>query len=202
VTTYLLSVTPVTEVSEHFFDSRDAITSFLFLNDPPAPVDFCFVLGCPTSTNMKPAIALYFEGFTRHIVIAGHGPKPQDVPEAEIFRDYAVARGIPADAMVLESTSSNTVENFAFSRPLIEQHFGWDRIRRVAIVAKPYHMRRAVMTARQQWPRHIALFARPSEEPDDPPASTWWQTPAGRGFVLAELRAIGTYGLQGDLGGF
>jgi hypothetical protein len=42
-----------------FLESRSAITSFLFLNDPPAPVDFCFVLGCPTATNMDPAIALY-----------------------------------------------------------------------------------------------------------------------------------------------
>lgn len=185
-----------------FYETRGAITRFLFLDDPPAPVDLCFVLGCPTPTTMKPAIELYRRGLTPVIVIAGHGPSAQAVPESLLFRDYALERGVPSEAMVLETASTNTRENFAFARPIIEELYGWDRIRRVALVAKPFHMRRAVMTARQQWPGHLHVICRPSDEPDDPPAATWWRTPSGRDFVLAELRAIGTYALQGDIGGF
>jgi hypothetical protein len=187
---------------ESFLESRAAITQFLFLQDPPAPVDLCFVLGCPTPTNMQPAVDLFRDGLTPWIVVSGHGPTPQSVPESETFRDYAVERGVPADVIILESAATNTLENFTFSHPIIEQRFGWAGIRRVAIVAKPYHMRRAVMTARQQWPAHLRLLARPSYHPDDPPAETWWQTTSGRRFVLAELRAIGTYALEGHIGGF
>ena len=61
-------------------------------------------------------------------------------------------------------------------------------------------MRRALMTARMQWPAHINYVMRPSNAPDDPPASTWWETESGRLFALAELRAIGTYALAGDIG--
>jgi hypothetical protein len=185
-----------------FFESRDAITAFLFVNDPPAPVDLCFVLGCPTPTNMDPAIALYHRGFTRRILISGHGPSAQAIPEAEQFKTYAIARGVPENAMLLETAATNTRENFTLSSPIIAGRYGWQNIQSVAIVCKPFHARRAIMTARAHWPAHVKLQSRPSEAPDDPPATTWWQTEAGRNYVLRELQAIGTYALQGDLGGF
>lgn len=182
--------------------SRDAITRFLFVEDEAAPVDLCFVLGCPTPSNMDPAIALHAGGLAPLILISGHGPAPQPVPESVLFRDYAMARGVPEAAMLLETEATNTKENFTLSAPLIAGRLGWERIRRVALVAKPYHMRRAIMTARRHWPAHLALIAQPSREADDFLASNWWQTPVGREFVLRELRAIGTYGLQDDIGGF
>lgn len=182
--------------------SRDAITRFLFVEDTAAPVDLCFVLGCPTPSNMDPAITLHAGGLAPLILISGHGPAPQPVPESVLFRDYAMARGVPEAAMLLETEATNTKENFVFSAALIAGRLGWERIRRVALVAKPYHMRRAIMTARRHWPAHLALIAQPSREADDFLASNWWQTPVGREFVLRELRAIGTYGLQDDIGGF
>ena len=183
-------------------ESREAITRFLFLADPPEPVDLCFVLGCPTPTNMDPAIALHASGFAPVVMISGHGPARQPVPESMVFRDYAVARGIPAEAMIIETEATNTKENFALSAPIIGAQLGWSRIRRVALVTKPYHMRRAIMTARQHWPAHLRLIALPSYAPDDPLAESWWQTEDGRRYVLQELRAIGTYALQNDIGGF
>lgn len=182
--------------------SRAAITQFLFVEDPPQPVDLCFVLGCPTPTNMDPAIALHARGFAPLVMVSGHGPTPQTTPEAIHFRDYAVTRGVPETAILLETESTNTRENFAFSAPLIEARIGWSRIRRVAVVTKPYHARRALMTARRHWPAHVQLVMQPSRHPDDPPAATWWQTESGRSFVLRELVAIGTYAQRGDIGDF
>ncbi|MBS7812216.1 YdcF family protein [Roseococcus pinisoli] len=182
--------------------SREAITRFLFVEDLPEPVDLCFVLGCPTPTNMDPAIALHARGFAPVIMVCGHGPAPQPVPEAVLFRDYAVARGVPESAILLETESTNTRENFVFSASIIEQRIGWDRIRRVAIVSKPYHARRALMTARRHWPAHLRLVMQPSQEPDDFLATTWWETEGGQAYVLRELSAIGTYAQKGDIGGF
>jgi uncharacterized SAM-binding protein YcdF (DUF218 family) len=183
-------------------ESRAAITRFLFVENPPEPVDLCFVLGCPTPTNMDPAIALYARGWAPVIMVSGHGPAPQPVPEAVQFRDYALARGVPRTAIMLETAATNTRENFAFSAAIIERQIGWAQIRRVALVTKPYHARRALMTARRQWPAHLRLIIQPSQHPDDPPAATWWQTEGGRAHVLRELIAIGTYAQQGDLGDF
>lgn len=184
------------------FESRDAITRFLFLSDEPAPVDFCFVLGCPTPKNMDPAIELYQKGFTRRILISGYGRSLTELPECELLSRYGMQNGIPESALIIERKATNTLENFALSRPIIESELGWNNVTRVALVAKPFHMRRAVMTARAQWPAHLQFLALPSREPDDVPAATWWQTEAGRNYVFAELRAIGTYGAAGDLGGY
>lgn len=183
-------------------ESRGAITQFLFIQHPPEPVDLCFVLGCPTPTNMDPAIALQACGWAPAIMISGHGPAPQAVPEAIRFRDYALARGVPEAAIMVETEATNTRENFTFSAPIIEREIGWEHIRSVALVSKPYHARRALMTARRHWPEHLRFIMQPSQQPDDPPAETWWQTEGGRTHVLRELIAIGTYAQKGDIGDF
>ena len=183
-------------------ESRSAITQFLFVEHPPESVDLCFVLGCPTPTNMDPAIALHARGWAPLIMISGHGPAPQAVPEAIQFRDYALARGVPEASIKIETEATNTRENFTFSAPIIEREIGWERIRSVALVSKPHHARRALMTARRHWPAHLRFTMQPSWEPDDPPAGTWWQTEGGRAHVLRELIAIGTYAQKGDIGDF
>ena len=189
-----------------FLASRDAITRFLFIEDPPEPVDFAFVLGSLTTSSVEPAVELYRRGLTSRIVISGFGPSAEGQPdrrsEAEIHRDHAIAQGVRDDDILIETRATNTLENFRFTSPIVERHLGWDKIRAVSISGKPFHMRRALMTARAEWPPHLRLVMLPSKRPDDPPAQTWWQTEAGRRFVLNELRSIGAYGLQGDLGGF
>lgn len=185
-----------------FLESRKAITRFLFLRDRPAKVDFAFVLGCPSIANIEPAIDLYKRRLTKKIIISGYGPLAEQEPEAEIYKAYAVKKGVPETAFILESKAKNTLENFTFSAPLIESAFGWNTVKRVAICAKPFHMRRALMTARQQWPAHVKYVMQPSNYPDDPPAETWHETEAGRRFVMSELRAIGAYALEGHVGGY
>ena len=151
---------------------------------------------------MDPAIALHTRGWAPIIMISGHGPARQTVPEAIQFRDYAVARGVPEAAIRIETEATNTLENFTLSALIIEREIGWERIRSVALVSKPYHARRALMTARRHWPAHLRFIMQPSQHPDDPPAETWWQTEGGRALVLREFIAIGTYAQKGDIGDF
>ena len=61
---------------QSLFESRDAISRFLFVQDDAAPVDLCFVLGCPTPSNMDPAIELFRRGWTPKILISGYGRNP------------------------------------------------------------------------------------------------------------------------------
>ncbi len=185
-----------------FFESREAITRFLFIADQPEPVDLCFVLGSPSISSIVPAVEMFARGFAPKLLISGRGPSPDNVPEWRTYRDYAIANGVPASAIFVEENATNTRENFLLSVPIVEAAIGWRNIRAVAIAGKPFHMRRALMTARVHWPAHLRFVMLPSSAPDDPPASTWWETEAGRGYVLSELRAIGTYALAGDVGGF
>jgi uncharacterized SAM-binding protein YcdF (DUF218 family) len=185
-----------------FFETRDALTKFLFLQDEPALVDLCFVLGSSTVSSMQPAIDLYLKGLTRRILISGLGPSPDQKPECEIFKSYALENGVAEEAVLLERRASNTLENFIFSRPIIGKEVGWENIRSIAIAGKPFHMRRALMAARMHWPADLRLLMLPSSHPDDLPAESWWQSEYGRRLVLAELSAIGNYAVQGHIGGF
>ena len=184
------------------FDTREAITKFLFLRDEPAPVDLCFVLGSPSISSVVPAVDLFLRGLTPKILISGHGPRRWQKSECDVYKTYAVEKGVPEQAILLERRARNTLQNFTFSKDVIGRELGWDHLKRIAIAAKPFHMRRALMTARKHWPSHVQYLMLPSNAPDDPPAETWWQTEAGRRFVLAELRAIGTYALEGHIGDF
>ena len=188
-----------------------AIAQFLHLEDEPRPVDLSFVLGSATPSNIDPAIDLFNVGLTGRILISGKGPRPKrwrpfkkddSEPESWIYRRIAIARGIPAEAIWVEDRSSNTLENFVFSAKLIETTFGWDNIRPVSLTAKPYHMRRALMTALKVWPAHLDNLMRPSYAEDDPPMNVWWTTPVGRYWVMKELQSIGTYALKGDIEGY
>lgn len=184
-----------------FFETRDALTRFFFLKNEPASVDLCFVLGCPDVSTMQPAVALYRNGLTAKILISGHGPSPQDRPECEIFKHYALEHGVSEAAILLERRASNTLENFIFSRAVIANEIGWKVVRSVAIVGKPFHMRRALMTARMHWPARLHLLMLPSGHSDDPAPESWWQSERGRKYVFSELEAIGRYALQGHIGG-
>ena len=182
--------------------TRDAITQFLFLSDQPAPVDLCLVLGSRYPETMDPAIDLYQRGWTPWVLISGHGPDENQIKEADLFRDYAIAQGVPQAAILMEREARHTRDNFELSQPIVGNRIGWQKVARVAIVGKPYHMRRALMTAERFWPPGLEYLMLPSQLPQDLHAHDWWLGEWGRRRILDELRRIGEYGANGDLGGF
>ena len=179
--------------------TREAITEFLFLRDELQPVDLCVVLGSRYPETMDPAIDLWRRGWTPRILITGHGPEEDQEKEADLFLEYALAIGVPERSIIVERQARHTRDNFELSTQLIED---WTSIRSVAIVGKPYHLRRAKMTAERFWPDGIEYVMLPSNLPQDLKAEDWWQGDWGRKRVLDELRRIGEYGARGDLGGF
>lgn len=181
--------------------TRQAITQLIFVRDPSRPVDCAIVLGCPSLTNMDPAIALYRQGFTRCLLITGHGPTSDSEPEWARYRAYALAAGIPDDAMLVEREARNTRENFAFSEALLAREIGWPRIHSLAVISKAIHSRRALMTARVAFPSHVTLTMQSPADDDSIQPETWWQSADGRARVLDEVRKIGEYSLAGHLGG-
>jgi uncharacterized SAM-binding protein YcdF (DUF218 family) len=179
-------------------DSLQAIGRFLFVKDEPTPVDLAMVLGSPSVNSIYPAISLFQAGLTRQILISGAGQSLSGQPEWEFYRDTALQAGIPNEALILEKQATNTVENFRFSAALIAATVGWSQVSSIALCAKPFHMRRTLMTARAFFPSEVSLIARPAEDPMNLLASNWADTPEGRRRVLEELGKISRYALQGD----
>lgn len=83
----------------------------------------------------------------RLLMSGGQGPD-EDLPEACAMRDYALAQGVPAKALLTEEESRNTEENIANSGALIKADPTSSG--RVLVVTDDYHILRALLLARQQ----------------------------------------------------
>jgi uncharacterized SAM-binding protein YcdF (DUF218 family) len=80
-------------------------------------------------------------------------------PEAEVFADVAVARGVPRERILIESRSTNTGENVDFSRRLLAER--GIRPRKAIAVQKPYMERRTLATFARRWPELEVVVTSP-----------------------------------------
>lgn len=88
--------------------------------------------------------------------------------EAVLYAERIAAQGVPDESLILEDLSTNSSENFSFSRDLLANK-GIDP-RSGIIVSKPYMARRALATAHKHWPE-LEWFTRP-------PLMNVWEYPA------------------------
>jgi uncharacterized SAM-binding protein YcdF (DUF218 family) len=179
-----------------------ALTDLIFCERAPRPSDLIFVLGNDWIPTMDTAVDLYQRGLAKHLIISGRGRgviAKSGQTEAKAFRDYAVERGIPLDTIALETRATSTLENFVYSRTLIEDTFGWTRVKRVTIVCLAFHTRRVLMTAAAQWPKGVHCYTAPVVDPRNIRKDNWWADETRRARVYQELRRIGEYGIKGDI---
>lgn len=86
-------------------------------------------------------------------------------PEAEVFADVALGMGVPRERLLLESRSTNTGENVAFSRQLLAER-GLEPRSAIA-VQKPYMERRTLATFGVRWPELELVVTSPQASFDD-----------------------------------
>lgn len=79
--------------------------------------------------------------------------------EAELFAEVAVGAGLPKERIILEDRSANTGENIRFTRSTLEQR--GVHISSAILVHKPYMERRAVATAKKEWPALDVIASSP-----------------------------------------
>jgi uncharacterized SAM-binding protein YcdF (DUF218 family) len=92
------------------------------------------------------AVRLYKAGKAPYIIASG-GTLPwkdQQFREAPVMKRLLTSWGVPADSVLLESSSANTYENAIHTAELIEAR----RFERVLLVTSALHMRRALATFR------------------------------------------------------
>ncbi len=80
------------------------------------------------------------------VIVSGGKGYAETISEAEAMKRYLVRKGIPEDRIIMEDRSTNTAENFRFSRELINpaEYQGKPEI---LIVTSEFHMFRAKMLA-------------------------------------------------------
>ena len=125
------------------------------------PADAALVLsGDVDYLRVRRAAALYHEGLVKMIALTGAGVGGDSAVE---MRKEALALGVPAEAIVLETESTSTRENITAVAPLIRAR-GW---RRIALVTSESHMLRALGAARKVMPE-VAWIPVPVEDAGPP----------------------------------
>ena len=82
-----------------------------------------------------------------------------DKPEAEIFADEAIGRGVPEEKILIENKSTNTGENIIRVKQLLAER-GLE-IHSAILVQKPYMLRRIQAAFQKQWPEVRIMVTSP-----------------------------------------
>lgn len=91
--------------------------------------------------RVEHGVALYREGRAQWIVMAGGESTPGTI-ESDVMAAHAERIGVPAEAILRERASRNTIENARFSVALLRARVG--RTPRLVLVTSDYHSARAV----------------------------------------------------------
>jgi len=120
--------------------------------------------------RIKAAIALYESGRVQYLVFTGGTPVADYPAEGQVGREFAIEHGVPASAILAETTSRTTWQNLANAKLLTESA----GIESVLLVSDPLHMRRAMAMASR-----LGLRAQPA-----PTTSSRFQSTASRAAFL------------------
>lgn len=115
--------------------------------------DVILVLGSHDVRVAEHAARVWQDGWAPLIALSGGRGKVTETwaeSEASVFAGVAEGLDVPRSAMVIEEEATNTGDNITRTRALLESR--GIEVRRAILVAKPYMARRAVATARKQWP--------------------------------------------------
>ena len=144
---------------------------YMCLKHELEPSDVILVLGSNDLRVAEHAADLYLRGLAPRLVFSGNvGRLTEGVftkTEAEAFAEVALAKGVPASAILLEPRSTNTGENIDMSRELLASH-GLDP-QRLIVVQKPYMERRGYATFMKRWPGKEVLMSSPPLSFEDYP---------------------------------
>lgn len=98
------------------------------------------------AARLDHAIELYKDGYAPYLVVTG-GKLPGDrLTEAATGRNYALARQVPAEAILAETTGSTTLESIRNVRALFDQH----GLHTALFVSDRTHMLRVLRLAADQ----------------------------------------------------
>ena len=164
------------------------VNAYASVSDP-SPADAAIVMGAAVwgsrpspvfAERIKHSVNLYRVGRVEAIIFTGGLGQGDHLTEAEAAQVYAIARGVHAEDIYVETVSTITYENIEQAARIVEQQ-GFSR---VLMVSDPLHMKRSVTTARD-----LGLDAHPSPTPTTRYKS-WWSK---SGFLVRETGLYASY---------
>lgn len=147
------------------------IWDYHHLNHKIEKADCIFVLGSHDTRVAEYAADLFLKGYAPYIIFSGgFGNLTKDIfqkPEADIFAEIAVKRGVPPGKILIENKSSNTGENVEFTKKLLDEK--GLKFNTFILVQKPYMERRTLATFKKVWPEKNFIVTSPQISFEDYP---------------------------------
>ena len=141
------------------------------------------VSGGDTQARTAGAIELYNQGWAPLLIFSGAAQDKSGPSNAEAMRTYAIAHGVPEDAIVMEQRSETTKQNAENTQSIFEQH----GITSVILVTSGYHQRRAGLEFSSR--TNVTVRNHPVLR-DSQWSPTWWLTPTGWYLAVSEFIKI------------
>lgn len=133
---------------------------YMRMNQELKKSDCILVLGCSDITIVDRAVEIFKKGYSDIIIFSGGlgkiTSKIWNEPEAEKFAKIAIEKGVPEEKIYIENKSTNTGDNFRFTKKLIEEKKL--KINSLIIVCKSYDEKRNYATFKKIMPEYDGII--------------------------------------------
>ncbi|MEA4964039.1 YdcF family protein [Lutispora sp.] len=170
-----------------------SISDFIFMEDDIEPADVILIPGGSHKQLIESAAKLYHDGFAPYILPSGGSnvKLPEYNSEWEFLYKNAIELGVPKEAILKEDKASHTFENAQFSLSLLREK-GID-VKKVILVCKNFHSRRAYLTYATIFPSNIKIMVYPVVDGKDITKNNWLLDEGKIHIVMSEVVKIGSY---------
>jgi|GEM_PF-273970 len=170
-----------------------ALTQFIFVENAITPGDIILVPGGSHPQLAQKAAELYHQGVAPYILFSGkENPALPEFPsEATWLKSVAMENGVPEESILCEENAAHTFENAQFSLDIITQR-GLPA-KKIILVCKAYHSRRALLTYQYVFPRGTVFLTAPVTDKRGLNRGNWTSEPAYISRVMDEVQKIGEY---------
>ncbi|MFC7680772.1 YdcF family protein [Paenibacillus sp. GCM10028914] len=169
----------------------DCISDFMFFETEIGAADIILIPGASHPQLMERAVLLFERGIAPYILPSGSSTPHVETTEWEFLRNIGIASGIPAEAILKEDKATNTFENARFSLEVMKE---MELVpRRVVLVCKNYHARRALLTYQFIFPKTTVFQVSPVVDKTGITKDNWFQEQSSIDIVMNELEKVGKY---------
>ncbi len=169
----------------------DCITEFIFVETSIAPSDDILIPGASQPQLMEKAALLYQQGLAPYILPSGGVNPNLESTEWEFLRNVGITNGVPEGAILKEDKARNTFENASFSLAVL--HRNVIHPKKVIMVCKAYHSRRALLPYQTAFPKATEFFVSPIIDRSEITKENWFLTEDKIKRIMTEVEKIGKY---------
>jgi uncharacterized SAM-binding protein YcdF (DUF218 family) len=122
------------------------------------PVEYLIILGAGLNGDqlswtlwerMNKGLTVLQENPKMKVVVSGGQGPGEWITEAEGMRRFLVKHGVAEERILKEEKSTSTMENFRYSRELLDQQLGFEVSKPVMVITNDFHVLRSKILARR-----------------------------------------------------